>query len=590
MRLRDYLHINVWLLPIILILLPIALTFFGSSYLSTPNEYYNIQLDSGWSVSHGDYHYEDVHLKNFNLGQTKKGDIVTMTNVLPDTSVPAAAIMFRSILSAVSVSINGEKVYEYGQDYADRNLILPKHYNYISIPDNAIGKTVEISFFVTEDNAFSGISPVYYGNLFEIERSYLQSKRLDLFIGVFLCLFGFMLLTLSSYLFMYHGQDLSLIFSSVISLNLGSYILCYNDLFNFIGDNDFYFCVMEYVTLYSIPFSIIVFLVSTHPELNTRLAKIFISINILFPLITLILQLINVVHINYFVSILHILAILEAAILLPRLVMNIFRQYRTRKDSPEYAGMTSDSILILGLVVFIFCCVIDIAKYNFFNEFGGGGVAYTNITFMNLGALCFVMSLFVFYFYHGIEHINAAYVKEHLEGLAYTDPLTGLMNRAKCMQYMATVRGNYALISIDMDNLKPVNDTLGHLEGDRMIRCFADILKQAFYGSALIGRTGGDEFLVAIENPEPEICEKLIDKMETLMAVFNDTDKKIKLSASCGFAYSTEPKLTDANSVFILADTRMYRIKEQHHEDKLSKFLDDIISGKISQKGGESSL
>jgi diguanylate cyclase (GGDEF)-like protein len=120
-----------------------------------------------------------------------------------------------------------------------------------------------------------------------------------------------------------------------------------------------------------------------------------------------------------------------------------------------------------------------------------------------------------------------------------------------------------------------------------MIRCFSDILKQAFDGASLIGRTGGDEFLVAIENPESGICEKMIEKLETLMAVFNDADKKIRLSASCGFAYSNEPKLTDANSVFIMADTRMYRIKEQHHEDKLSKFLDDIISGKISQKGGE---
>ena len=589
MRLRDYLRINVWLLPIILILLPIALIIFGSSYLSTPNRYYYTQLNDGWSVSHGNRLYDNVDLKNLNLGETHKGDVVTITGSLPELKVPAAALMFRSILSTVTVSIDGEQVYEYGMDYAEKNLMLPKHYNFIAISENDIRKPISISFHVTEDGAFSGISPVYYGNLFELERSYVQSKRLDLFIGVFLCLFGFMLLTLSSYLYMYHGKDLSLIFSSIISFDLGVYILCYNDLFNFIGNNDFYFCVMEYVTLYLIPFSIIVFLVSTHPGLNTDLAKVFISINFLFPAITLILQLANIVHINYFVSTLHILALLEAAILLPRLTMNIYRRYKTRKNSPDFTGMTSDSILIVGLVVFIFCCVIDIAKYDFFNEFGGGGVAYTGITFMNLGALCFVMSLFVFYFYHGIEHINATYIREHLEGLAYTDPLTGLMNRAKCMQYMATVKGNYALVSIDMDNLKPVNDTLGHLEGDRMIRCFSDILKQAFEGASLIGRTGGDEFLIAIENPKAGICQEMIDKLETLMAVFNDKDKKIKLSASCGFAYSTEPKLTDANSVFILADTRMYRIKEQHHEDKLSKFLDDIISGKVSQRGGEES-
>ncbi len=586
MKLREYFRINVWLLPLVGILIPFLMLLFGSTYMTTPNKYNNVSIEDGWSVRHGDYSKDNVTLSDVNIGTTMKGDIVIISNRIPDEYIPAACIMFRSLLSTVSVKIDGEMVYQYGQYYKDNNLLLPKHYNFITISDEQLGTKLEITFEVTEDKAFTGLSSVNYGNRVELERSFLQSKRLDFFIGVFLCVFGFMLLTLSSYLYMYHGRDVSLVFSSIISFVLGAYSLSYNDLFCFISDNDFYFNILEYVSLYFVPFAIIVFLVSTHNELKSNITLIFIAVNILFPLITLGLQIFNIVHINVFVSTLHIIAIAEAAILVPLLVISIHKQYLSFKDAPEFSGMTAESVLIIGLVLFILCCVIDIVKYNLFKSFGHGGEAYLHIGFMTIGTLCFVISLFMFYFYHGIEHMNDAYVREPLEGLAYTDALTGLMNRAKCMQYMASVHGNYAIISLDLDNLKPVNDSLGHIEGDRMIKSFAALLKDTFECASLIGRTGGDEFLVAIENPEPGVCQDLIDELEEKMEKFNKNERTINLSASSGYAYSSEVKGDDSNAVYILADSRMYKVKERHHSRKMNRIMNDLLSAIDSSSGG----
>ncbi len=586
MRLRDYLKINVWLLPIAIVLLTLSILIFGNGYLTTQNDYPLFLLTDGWTISHGDFYVEDAVLEDVNIGATDIGDTVTISCTLPEDFIPSGCLMFRSVLSTVSVDIDGNNVYEYGQSYYENGKLVPKHYHYIPVTKNDLGKIIDITFTVTEDDAFTGISSVYYGNRQELDRYFIQSRRLDLFIGIFLCLFGFMLLTLSSYLFMYHKRDLSLIFSSLISYILGAYNMCFNDIFCFISTNDYFFTVLEYITLYFVPLSIILFLLSTHKELNNNLSKVLIAANTLFPTITFILHEIGAVHINVFVSTLHFLAIIEATIFVPKLTMSIINEYKEKKLSPDFNGMTSDTILVIGLTIFIACCVIDIIKYNFFKVFGAGGEAYTNIGFMTIGALSFVLCLFVFYFYHGIEHINAAYMKEQLEGLAYTDALTGLMNRAKCMQYMAALQGKYAIISLDMDNLKPVNDTLGHLEGDNMIRSFADLLKLSFVGSQLIGRTGGDEFLVAIENPTPGICEKMIEDLENRMKLFNEGHSKINLSASCGFAYSTEVSVKSATEVFNLADSRMYKIKEEHHTNKINKIMADLLSEELL-KGGE---
>lgn len=588
MRLRDYMPINVWLLPILIVIIPVVLIIFGSSYMTTPNSYYMTTMKDGWSVKHGDFFVGNTALEDVNFGSAQKGDVVIFSATLPDEQIPQACLMFRTILSVVTVSIDDEVIYTYGENYRNENRLIPKHYNFVPLKDNSEygGKIVTIKLEVTENDAFSGLSPVSFGNRYELERSFFQKNRLSLFIGGFLIIFAFLLLTLSSYLYMYHGHDLSLIFTSLIAFMLGAYNLAFNDQFCFLSDNEAFFNFLEYFSLYSIPFAIIAFLLSSYPELGSKLNKTLVTINFLFPIATTLLHVFKLVHINIFVSTLHIIALVETIIVLPQLITDVAKHYKDRKNSPEYTGMTSDSILILGLAIFIICCAIDIIKYNVLKFLLAGGEAYADIKFMTIGALCFVLSLFVFYFYHAIEHINSAYMKEHLEGLAYTDSLTGLMNRAKCMQYMAAVEGNFAIISIDMDNLKPVNDTLGHQEGDRMLKTFADIMKQSFSAAELIGRTGGDEFLVAIENPRKGICEEMISDLRRRLEAFNSHETTLNLSASCGYAYSDEVEDNDANSVFVLADNRMYIEKEAHHSTKLGRIFSDLLGNASSEKGG----
>lgn len=133
---------------------------------------------------------------------------------------------------------------------------------------------------------------------------------------------------------------------------------------------------------------------------------------------------------------------------------------------------------------------------------------------------------------------------------------------------MTLISGSYAIISLDLDRLKYVNDTYGHLEGDKMLKTFAEMLVKSFESASLIGRIGGDEFIVVIENPSADICDKCIRKLEKNMEDFNLAGKEnFRISTSVGYAYSNELHNKDYKELFFLADTRMYEMKERHHHE-----------------------
>lgn len=132
--------------------------------------------------------------------------------------------------------------------------------------------------------------------------------------------------------------------------------------------------------------------------------------------------------------------------------------------------------------------------------------------------------------------------------LVFYDSLTQLLNRNWWEMYAKTKLNNKELYLtlIDLDNLKKVNDSCGHLEGDNLIICFSEILRYYFPEAKLI-RLGGDEFLIiSEENPLQTIF--LLQEKEIFNFSFGVSNKKAGMS------------LSDALKN---ADLRMYQQKNQ---------------------------
>ncbi len=112
------------------------------------------------------------------------------------------------------------------------------------------------------------------------------------------------------------------------------------------------------------------------------------------------------------------------------------------------------------------------------------------------------------------KHRDLADLNEQLHTMAYTDALTGLGNRGfifERMDLLINSKTDFVTLMIDMDNFKYVNDTFGHMEGDRLIVRLAETLRTCFGDNADIARYGGDEFIVILQE-DTRLIARLCDE------------------------------------------------------------------------------
>ncbi len=167
-----------------------------------------------------------------------------------------------------------------------------------------------------------------------------------------------------------------------------------------------------------------------------------------------------------------------------------------------------------------------------------------------------------------IEDIDAEVrEKEKLEHQSRTDGLTGLMNRItfeeETMKFLMTnITTGSALLFIDMDYFKDVNDKFGHSMGDRAIRDIALKLQIIFANCDFVSRFGGDEFLVFVKNiPKDTLLDKLSWAVEKLKETYSNGEDVVRLSASIGVAYCMSDKIK-YDSLLEAADASLYAAKE----------------------------
>jgi diguanylate cyclase (GGDEF)-like protein len=376
---------------------------------------------------------------------------------------------------------------------------------------------------------------------------------------------GLILLFLSPYLLLSHNMDFRIFFCSIISLLLGSYVLSYYDIFNYFTDRISLNTTIEYMSFYLIPVALSGYIMMASRNLLRKICISFFLTNSIFVMCVVLMALMNTMLISEHTTSLHILCLSEGIIILSLIIRNFHRKSPLRGPDSDNA---SDVALLTGITGFLICAVIDIIKYTFAKYRGAGGEANNDITFTTFGALFFVMCLLVSYFFYRLSEISSQQKNLQLENLAYLDPLTGLANRARCENFLSALSGSdlpYFIISIDLDHLKLVNDTWGHPEGDRWLSSFAVILQDTFWDASLIGRMGGDEFLIVQEHRSCSVINSRLQDLQTLLSGQKSPLQKIHYGFSYGCAASSELSGTGVSGLYQLADNRMYQMKQQRH-------------------------
>ena len=167
-----------------------------------------------------------------------------------------------------------------------------------------------------------------------------------------------------------------------------------------------------------------------------------------------------------------------------------------------------------------------------------------------------------------VTSLNQA--RRKLENLANTDQLSGIANRHYFQSYLEQLTEDrrrseqpFALLFIDLDHFKAVNDTYGHHVGDELLRLVTERIKSVLRNEDKIARLGGDEFAVILDHlPSPEfaanIAQRIIDKLSHSFVLEHSN---IYISASIGMAMYPSDSQAPA-TLLQYADLAMYRAKE----------------------------
>lgn len=536
-----------------------------------------IELDDGWSVTINGKEYDNVTLSKFRFKMCNRGDVLTLRHIMPRydiISLPTLEVY--TIHSAIKVYLDDEVIYTYGQRLYDENKLLGYGNHFVSMPYGANSKWLTVEMTVSEENALDGVKAMKLldGNSAMVKD--LSGKRVNLSIAMFLIVFGVIIMVLSMLMLRRAVNFVQTFCIALFSFLIGCWTLCNNELIEYFTTDLLMKSYLEYYSLYISPLPLTYyFRDKIDVRSNPKWLKVYfwgiIAAEIVYIASAVILQEANLVHLPQILVGSHILMILTIVLILMISVIDI----KVRKQRP--------TIVMIGFLIAIAIVIVELIRFNIEKYITGFTKnAYSSDTCF--AVLIIVISLLLDY---GNKTSKSLYENAHravLEQMAYMDELTGLGNRRMCEKKLTELEEKemssdsvYAIVSLDLNFLKRTNDTYGHKKGDELIKSFSDVLSNVFSLYGTVTRTGGDEFVVILDDITEEKVKRLLAQMLEQMEEKNKSASDVILSTAYGYAMKGEIpskqektekiklKVVDIGprAVYRIADDRMYENKRK---------------------------
>ena len=536
-----------------------------------------IELDDGWSVTINGKEYDNVTLSKFRFKMCNRGDVLTLRHIVPRydiISLPTLEVY--TTHSAIKVYLDDEVIYTYGQRLYDENKLLGYGEHFVSMPYGANSKWLTVEMTVSEDNVFNGVKAMKLldGNSAMVKD--LSGKRVNLSIAMFLIVFGVIIMVLSMLMLRRAVNFVQTFCIALFSFLIGCWTLCNNDLIEYFTTDLLMKSYLEYYSLYISPLPLTYyFRDKIDVRSNPKWLKVYfwgiIAAEIVYIASAVILQEANLVHLPQILVGSHILMILTIVLILMISVIDI----KVRKQRP--------TVVMIGFLIAIAIVIVELIRFNIEKYITGFTKnAYSSDTCF--AVLIIVISLLLDY---GNKTSKSLYENAHravLEQMAYMDELTGLGNRRMCEKKLTELEEKemssdsvYAIVSLDLNFLKRTNDTYGHKKGDELIKSFSDVLSNVFSLYGTVTRTGGDEFVVILDDITEEKVKSLLAQMLEQMEEKNKYASDVILSTAYGYAMKGESpskqekteeiklKVVDIGprAVYRIADDRMYENKRK---------------------------
>lgn len=372
----------------------------------------------------------------------------------------------------------------------------------VDIPENAVGSTLRIDF-ETDVKVFSGlINEVHLDRKAMILHDLFVSQSFGFAVFLLLALLGFISIG-TSFAFK-NTQDMRLFYLGFMAISSGMWILAETRLLQFFIGSRFILGSLAYLM---IPFIAFFFALYIKDAIITQKKSKQHLIYLAYVFITLIL-------INVLLQISGVMVYIDMMkYTLPIILVSaIYASYLIYLEVAVHQNEEAERFVKFTIILLV-SLILEIG--SFFIQ------AYSSISsFFRIGVVIFFGMLAVDTFVYIRSNMRRRDETLLLEKLAYKDFLTGGFNRTayeRDVQHYLDAKENFRLILLDLNDLKHINDTYGHNQGDEAIRLVFNAMINGFaHGKNY--RIGGDEFAVLIDEVDSNLYQHCIDNFQSILA------------------------------------------------------------------------
>lgn len=516
--------------------------------LSELNDGWIYKLENGMS-------YSTSLPNNLNLpSDTRK---ITLTSQLPGTVIPGGGIRFEPMMVAINIYIDGELVKTYGEITDANHFIYHTASNIIFVPlsPEQYGKEIVIELTSLFSTELGMLGAPQIGSQHDFLLNDLLNSEANLFLLMILLLFAIILLIFYAVFQSLHNKHLELVAFSIFTLLIA---LLYNsqntllwELFDYPDSlpalNEWFFFIVDAF----LPIWGYLILIMVAKKKLLKRNYIFMGIHSGLYVLGAILQLTWILSINYFRPVFMLLTLLSYIALFLTL-----KPWKSLGQTKYYQ---------MAVFFIILAHIADYLKYLLaFLPLHQEVLLWLNLKVPFLFFLPLMTIIYIVLLSYALIFITKNDLGD-MKNKAQRDLLTGLYNKSTMevlvRMYMESSTDLAGFIVIDINHFKNINDTWGHLYGDKVLKGVAQQLELYFSNNDIIARLGGDEFAIfspSLSN-EHEIQEKVALAVTVLGAMEIDPPNQ-KISASAGFALY--PENSSYDKLYDLADQAMYRMKK----------------------------
>ncbi len=540
----------------------IVLLIIGHFFLQADSKYNVEELNEGWDVYYNDSKFEDVHisqLRNIIGNGTFKGDTIVLIKRDVDLSKYVdATLFFESNYSAWMLFVDSRKVQSNHVEAYKAGKFIGCENNFAILPKLYMPVTIKLSLLIAEDNAYGHFEPPVLGGYLDVLQYTILNHVFIFISSAFLIIFGVIFFAIGVG-FRSDIPEINMqIYSSLLFIVLGIWFLTQFKLLDLFIETYGHQTEIEYISLYMV----VPFMYMTMGCMRNYLErKIFLAFAIsgtIVPMLLIVLHFMGKVHINKLLVIYQLDAMVLIVFMFVMILLKDARQHLVSRA--QFLQLTGQALLAASFIFNLFFYYLEVM--------GVSKQIMLSKKAVPLGAMCMVFVTLLNYYIFISDTFSRHREYQSLKHLAYADELTGLPNRAKYDNFMENLNqleDDYCIISIDLNGLKAVNDNQGHLMGDKYLIQFGKVLNQIFGREGFVARIGGDEFVAILTGEKIKIVDRLITNLNKALKQLNRADSSIPRSTAVGYAFSYELPGEDSNSIYLLADERMYRNKQLTH-------------------------